>query len=150
MLAILVATFVSLPGALMWVGVVLSLLTGLIGGLVTGRFTSGGWHTRAIHGLVTGLLGGFLFGVTLWFSMSSVVPRITYSIFWGFNYLLATNPIGISQLPWLYTGNTLMVPLILLSMGLFAVEGYIASGAASRSHRASVRVYLEGSTAGTA
>ncbi|SEP13605.1 hypothetical protein SAMN04487948_1167 [Halogranum amylolyticum] len=47
MLAILMANFVSLPGALMWVGLVLSLLIGLMGGLVTGRFTSEGWHTRA-------------------------------------------------------------------------------------------------------
>lgn len=137
MLAILVANFVSLPGVLVWAGLVLSLLTGLIGGLVTGQFTSGGWHTRAIHGPVTGLIGGLLFGVTLWLSMSSVIPRATYSVFWGFNYLLATNPVGIRQLSWLYTGNTLMVPLVLLSMGLFAVEGYVASGAAPRSNLAS-------------
>jgi hypothetical protein len=128
-LVILVANFVSLPEALMWVGVVLVLTTGLVGGIVTGRFTSGGWQTRAVHGLLTGLIGGLLFGVTLWFGMSYVIPRADHSALWGINYTLATYPIGIRQLSWLYTGNSLMVPLILLSMGLFAVEGYIASGA---------------------
>ncbi|MDT3436832.1 MULTISPECIES: hypothetical protein [Halobacteriales] len=133
-LAILVANFVSLPGAIMWVGVVFTLTTGLVGGLVAGRFTSGGWQTRAVHGLLTGLIGGLLFGVTLWLGMSYVIPRADYSALWGINYLLATYPIGIRQLSWLYTGNILMVPLILLSMALFAVEGYIAGGAAPRSN----------------
>ena len=134
-LAIFLANFVSLPGAIMWVGVVLALITGLIGGLVAGRFTSGGWQTRAMHGLLTGLIGGLLFGVILWFGMSYVIPRADHSALWGINYVLATNPIGIRQLSWLYTGNTLMVPLILLSMALFAVEGYIAGGAAPGSDR---------------
>ena len=132
-LAILVANFVSLPGAIMWVGVVFALTTGLVGGLVAGRFTSGGWQTRAVHGLLTGLIGGLLFGVTLWFGMSYVIPRADHSALWGINYALATYPIGIRQLSWLYTGNTLMVPLILLSMILFAVEEYIAGGAAPGS-----------------
>lgn len=135
-MVILVANFVSLPRAFVWIGVVLSLLTGLAGGLVAGRLTSGGWHTRAIHALLTGLLGGLLFGVTLWFSMSYAIPRAEYSVMWAINYLLATNPLGIQQLPWLYTGNTLGIVLVLLSMGLFAVEGYIAGGAVSQTdHR---------------
>ena len=128
-LAILVANFVSLPGAIMWVGVILALTTGLVVGLVAGRFTSGGWQRRAVHGLLTGLIGGLLFGVTLWFGMSYVIPRADHSALWGINYALATYPIGIRQVSWLYTGNTLMMPLILFSMVLFAVEGYIAGGA---------------------
>lgn len=132
-LVILVANFVSLPGAIVWIGIVLALATGLVGGFVAGRFTSGGWQARAMHGLLTGLIGGLLFGVTLWFGMSYVIPRADHSALWGINYALATYPIGIRQLSWLYTGNTLIVPLILLSMALFAVEGYIAGGAAPRS-----------------
>ena len=132
-LAILLANFISLPGAIMWVGVVLALTIGLVGGLVAGRFTSGGWQTRAVHGLLTGLIGGLLFGVTLWFGMSYVIPRTGHSALWEINYALATYPIGIRQVSWLYTGNTLMVPLVLLSMVLFAVEGYIAGGAAPGS-----------------
>ena len=99
-LAILVANFVSLPGAIMWVGVVLALTTGLVGGLVAGRFTSDEWQTRARHGLLTGLIGGLPFGVTPWFSISYVIPRADHSAFWGNNYALATYPIGIRQLPW--------------------------------------------------
>ena len=80
--------------------------------------------------IFTGLIGGLLFGVTLWFDMSYAIPRADNSALWGINYALATYPIGIRQLSWLFTGNTLMVPLILLSMALFAVEGDIAGGAA--------------------
>jgi hypothetical protein len=93
-LAILIANFVSLPEAIIWVGVVLALTTGLVGGFVAGTFAIGGWQTRAVHGLLTGLIGGLLFGVTLWFSMSLAIPRADHSAFWGINYALATHPIG--------------------------------------------------------
>jgi hypothetical protein len=132
-LAILIANFVSLPEAIIWVGVVLVLTTGLIGGFVAGTFAIGGWQTRAVHGLLTGLIGGLLFGVTLWFSMSLAIPRADHSAFWGINYALATHPIGGHQFSWLYTGNTLMLPIIFLPVILFAAEGYIAGVAAPSS-----------------
>lgn len=135
-LAILAANFVSLPSAVLWIGVALALATGLTGGLVAGRFVGDGWRARGVNGLLAGLVGGALFGVTLWSSMSYVIPRAERSAFWGINYALAAHPIGIRQFPWLYTGNTLMLPFILLSMALFAGEGYVA-GVAARTRDSS-------------
>ncbi len=129
------ANFIPLPSSIISVGILITLSAGLVGGFIAGTLTNGGWKARAMHGLVSGFIGGVAFGITLWFSMSLVIPRTDYSALWGINYILATNPIGIRQLPWLYTGNTLLVPLVLLSAILFAIEGYIAGGAAfGRSH----------------
>ena len=132
-LAILVANFVPLPRGTGWVGVVLALMTGLVGGLVAGNLANGRWQTRTRHGLLTGLIGGLLFGVTLWFGMRSILPRTDHSALWGISYALTMHPIGIRQLPWLYTGNTLIVLLVFLPTLLFAVEGYIAAAVAPGS-----------------
>lgn len=129
-LAILVANFIPLPRGTGWVGVVLSLMIGLIGGLVAGNVANGRWQTRTMHGVLTGFIGGLLFGVTLWFGMRSIIPRTDHSALWGISYALSMHPIGIRQLPWLYTGNTLAVLLVLVPTLLFAVEGYIAAGVA--------------------
>lgn len=130
LIIIFLANFIPLPSSVISIGIIVTLMTGLIGGFIAGTFANGGWQTRTVHGLLTGFIGGLVFGITLWLGMSFIIPRTDQSVLWGINYVLATNPIGIRQLPWLYTGNTLSVPLVLLSATLFAVEGYIAGGAA--------------------
>jgi hypothetical protein len=72
-------------------GVVLLLSTGLFGRFVAGRFASDGWRTTAVHGRVVGAIGGLVFALTLWLSMNYVIPRASYSAFWGINYFTATN-----------------------------------------------------------
>jgi hypothetical protein len=132
-LLVLVANFVPLPAGFVWIGLVLAFTTGLAGGVVAGWFTDAVTATRAATGLKVGYVGGLVFGATLWLGMSQAIPRAEYSALWAANYLLATNPIGSDLAPWLYTGDTLLVPVVLLPSVLFAAEGYIAAGAVPRS-----------------
>lgn len=131
LLAIAVADLAAMPPAAMWVGLAAVFLSGLVGGYVAGSLVGGGWRTRALYGFGTGLVGGVALGTTLWASMSYWIPRAEHSPFWAFNYLLATNPVGAGAAPWLYTGDTLAIPLVLASALLLGFEGYVAAGAAS-------------------
>lgn len=131
LLAVAVAELAALPSLLMWTGLAAVFLSGLAGGYAVGALVGGGWRTRARYGLLTGLVGGLALGTTLWAGMSYRIPRADRSPFWAFNYLLATNPVGSSAFPWLYTGQTLALPLVAASALLLGIEGYVAAGAAT-------------------
>ena len=123
------ADLVHLPPLLMWIGVFLIPGVGLASGFVVGVVTRAGWRARTRTGALAGALSGFAFGYSLWASMSHWIPRAEYSVFWAINYVIAVHPVGIGIAPWLYTGNTLMGPVIAISTLVFAVEGYVAGGA---------------------
>ena len=76
---------------------------------------------------------GVVLASVLWASMSNVLPRADYSVFWLVNRTIAATPIGIERFPWLYTGNTPLWPLLVLFVCLFAIEGYVAGGLTSRN-----------------
>lgn len=131
LLAVAVAELAAMPPTLMWLGLAGVFLSGLAGGYVAGALVDGGWRTRALYGFLTGSIGGLALGATLWAGMSYWIPRADHSPLWAFNYLLATNPVGASALPWLYTGDTMALPLVFFTALLLGLEGYVAGGAAS-------------------
>ena len=102
-------------------------------GFVAGRRSTGEWRSRTHTGALAGLLGGVVLAGVLWASMSNALPRTDYSAFWLVNRTIAATPVGIERFPWLYTGNTLLWPLLGLFACLFAVEGYVAGGLTSEN-----------------
>jgi hypothetical protein len=126
--AAVVGPTVAVPEALWPLAVGAMLAVGFGCGFVAGRRSAGRWHSRARTGALAGLLGGIVLASVLWASMSNLIPRVTYSTFWLLNSLIAANPVGIERFPWLYTGSTLLWPLVAGFACLFAIEGYVAGG----------------------
>lgn len=124
-----VGLLVSLPSEIMWLGVVVLLSTGFLGGYVAGQLSADGWRTNALYGGFAGAVGGVVYAPTLWFSMNNVIPRASYSAFWGLNYFTATS----NLLPRLFVAShgDLVVGGLAVGGGiLFVLEGIIAGGAA--------------------
>ena len=107
-------------------GVLFLLLIGLPGGYLTGVLADGGWRGRAWYGLVSGSIGGFVLGATLWYTM--VTPGAPEGVLYELNYQIAT--IGIPA-DFAATYDT-QIPIVLGigCMILLALEGTIAGGAA--------------------
>ncbi|EMA52725.1 hypothetical protein [Halococcus salifodinae] len=129
--AVVVGLTVALPEAVWPIAIGAVLATGFGCGYVAGRRSGGRWRARARTGSLAGALGGAVLAAVLWASMSRAVPRVADSTFWAINDVIAANTIGIERFPWLYTGNTLFVPLLVFVVCLFAVEGWIAGGVTS-------------------
>ncbi len=156
--AIAAADLLPLPGPAMWLGVLVALGIGFVGGYLAGSFADGGgearsqgvppnaravdtasgWRTRARAGLLAGAAGGLAFGVVLWLNMSHVLPRARHGALWAINLLVATHPVGSARFPWLYTGDTLALPVVAASVLLFAAEGYVAGAAAPGQRRPAI------------
>jgi hypothetical protein len=138
--AAVVGITVAVPEPLWPLAIGLVLAVGCGCGFVAGRRSTGRWRSRARTGALAGFLGGTMLVIVLWASMSNVLPRAEHSPFWLLNSLIATYPIGIERVPWLYTGNTLFWPLLAVFDCLFAIEGYVAGGATISREAGSKRV----------
>ena len=126
-----VGLLVSLPSEIIWLGVVVLLSTGFFGGYVAGQFTAEEWQTNALYGGLVGAIGGVVYAPTLWFSMNNVIPRASYSAFWGINYFTATSDL----LPRSFVASSGELVVGGLAVGgalLFILEGIVAGGAAPR------------------
>jgi hypothetical protein len=74
---------------LRWAAVPLVLASGLLAGAAAGRLARREDEAGGVHGLVAGLLTGACFAVG--FRLALDTPGWSVGVFYGFNYLLATN-----------------------------------------------------------
>jgi hypothetical protein len=87
---VLVAVSLHVPASISSFGIAFLLLAGPASGYVAGTLAGGDRRNRASHGLVSGGLGGLLFGPTLTYAIyESAAPRRT--VYWWIHHEVATN-----------------------------------------------------------
>jgi hypothetical protein len=109
--------------------VALALLNiGVLGGAITGTLLGRTWRSSALHGLVTGIIGGTVFAILLFGTVTKTLPSTRYSGFWTIHYFIATEvPIP----SWIVVEyGYFVVAGISLLVGVFVlIESGIAAGA---------------------
>lgn len=76
-----------------WTGVPLVLATGLVAGAAAGLIADGGPRAGGRHGLLSGAGAGGCFAGAFWLAFDPTIPPPGRppGVFYGLNYLLATN-----------------------------------------------------------
>jgi hypothetical protein len=106
------------------------LNVGVLGGAVTGTLLGHSWRSNARNGLATGIVGGAVFALLLFGTVTKTLPSTRYTGFWTIHYFIATEvPIP----SWVVVEyGYLVVGGISFLVGAFVlVESGIAAGAAA-------------------
>lgn len=113
-------------GGMRWTGVPLVLATGLVAGVAAGLVANEGPRTGGRHGLLAGVGAGILYAGAFWLALDPASPPggAPPGIFYGLNYLLATNAGRFHQIARhgriVVTGLALVGGLVIALLGLYA------------------------------
>lgn len=106
----------------------LVLASGLLAGAAAGRLARRDDAAGGRHGLAAGLLTGSCFAAGFWMALST--PGLSVGVFYGLNYLLATNAGSVRVIA--THGPLVVSTLAVLGGTLVALLGYLAGREAPR------------------
>ena len=106
----------------------LVLASGLLAGAAAGRLARRDDAAGGRHGLAAGLITGSCFAAGFWMALST--PGLSVGVFYGLNYLLATNAGSVRVIA--THGPLVVSTLAVLGGTLVALLGYLAGREAPR------------------